>query len=149
VRPGRLLIAMFLGFMLATFGIKIGFQSQGTNWVVPILVLGVPIFDTGLIIFSRLRRGLLPFSSPGKDHTAHRLANLHLGERGAVLSLYGVGTASGLMAMLLRGISSSGAYIGLLALFVLSLPLFFFLERIPYEGHAPLMSESNQKHPHP
>jgi len=141
--------AMFLGFMLATFGIKIGFQSQGSNWVVPILVLGVPIFDTGLIIFSRLRRGLLPFSSPGKDHTAHRLANLHLGERGAVLSLYGAGTVFGLMAMLTRGISSSGAYIGLLALFVFFLPLVLFLERIPYKAQDPLMSESSQKQPHP
>ncbi len=109
----------------------------------------MPFFDTGLIIVSRLRRGLLPFSSPGKDHTAHRLANLYLGQRGAVLSLYGVGAASGLMAMLLRDISSSGAYIGLLALFVFSLPLGFFLERIPYEGQDPLMSESNQKQPRP
>ncbi len=152
-KPARIFMgdggAMFLGFMLATFGIKIGFQSQGTNWVIPLLVLGVPIFDTGLIIVSRLRRGLLPFSSPGKDHTAHRLANLHLGQRGAVLSLYGVGTAFGLMAILIRDISSSGAYIGLLALFVFFLPLVLFLERIPHEAQDPLMGESNQKQPHP
>jgi len=137
--------AMFLGFMLATFGIKIGFESQGTNWVVPVLVLGVPIFDTGLIIVSRLRRGLLPFSSPGKDHTAHRLANLGLGQRGAVLSLYAAGLAFGLTALIIRGISFSGPYVWLWALFVVSLLSFFFLERVPYESQERLMSNTGQK----
>jgi UDP-GlcNAc:undecaprenyl-phosphate GlcNAc-1-phosphate transferase len=141
--------AMVLGFVLATFGIKIGFQSQATHWVLPVLVLGVPIFDTGLIIFSRLRRGLLPFSSPGKDHTAHRLANLQLGQRGAVLSLYGAGTAFGLTSMAIRGISSAGAYIWLLVLFVFSLLLVLFLERLPFEDQDPLMSESSQEQPDP
>ena len=92
--------AMFLGFMLATLGIKTGMSHPGMNWVVPVLVLGVPIFDTALIIVSRLRRGLLPFSSPGKDHTAHRLAHLGLGQKGAVLSLYFAGLVSGLIALL-------------------------------------------------
>ncbi len=91
--------AMFLGFMLATLGLKTTSGGQGYNWVVPVFVLGVPIFDTALIIISRLRRGLLPFSSPGKDHTAHRLADLGLGQRKAVLSLYIVGWAFGLIAL--------------------------------------------------
>ena len=103
-KPARIFMgdggAMFLGFILATLGIKAGMGHPGMNWVVPVLVLGVPIFDTALIIVSRLRRGLLPFSSPGKDHTAHRLANLGLGQRGAVLSLYFAGLVSGLTALL-------------------------------------------------
>jgi len=139
--------AMFLGFMLATFGIKIGFQSQGTHWVVPLLVLGVPIFDTGLIIFSRLRRGLLPFSSPGKDHTAHRLANLGLGQRNAVLTLYLAGLGFGVTALVTRNMSFFGTYIWPLALFVVSLLFFFLLERVPYEGQGHLISHPVQK-PH-
>ena len=91
----------------------------------------------------------MPFSAPGKDHTAHRLANLHLGQRGAVLSLYSAGAAFGLTAMVIRGISSSGAYIGLLALFVFFLLFVLFLERIPYEAQDPLMGESSQKQPRP
>lgn len=96
--------AMFLGFILATFGIKSASASAEWNWAIPILVLGVPVFDTALIIVSRLRRGLLPFSSPGKDHTAHRLANLGLGQKGAVLSLYVAGLAFGLIALAIRGL---------------------------------------------
>jgi len=147
-KPARIFMgdggAMFLGFMLATLGIKIGFESQGTHWVVPVLVLGVPIFDTGLIIVSRLRRGLLPFSSPGKDHTAHRLSNLGLGQRGAVLSLYAAGLAFGLTALGVRGMAFPRPYIWFLALLATSL-LLFLLERIPYEGQERLARRTSQK----
>jgi len=117
------------------------------NWVVPVLVLAVPIFDTTLIIVSRLRRGLLPFSSPGKDHTAHRLANLGLGQKGAVLSLYGAGLVSGLAALFTRDTSFSSAYVWAFALSMVSLLLLllFLLERTPYEGQDRLVSHSGQK----
>src|SRR5437762_3389003 len=95
--------AMFLGFMLATVGAKLrlGGTSRFAAWMIPVLVLAVPIFDTTLVSISRLRRGLVPFTSPGKDHTAHRLAKTGLGQRGAVLALYGVGAFFGMMALLL------------------------------------------------
>ena len=130
--------AMFLGFMLATLGIKIGFESQGTHWVVPVLVLGIPIFDTGLIIVSRLRRVLLPFSSPGKDHTAHRLSNLGLGQRGAVLSLYAAGLAFGLTALVFYYAALSPTHVWVFLLLIVSL-LVFLLEQVPYEGQDRLI----------
>jgi len=149
-KPARIFMgdggAMFLGFILATLGIKTGLGSPSMNWVVPILVLAVPIFDTTLIVVSRLRRGLLPFSSPGKDHTAHRLANLGLGQRGAVLSLYCAGLVSGLTALLTRNVSFSPTYVWAFVLFMVPL-LLFFLERIPYEGQDRLVSHSTQKQP--
>ena len=125
--------AMFLGFILATFGIRIGFGSLESNWGVPVLVLAVPVLDTALIILSRLRRGLLPFSSPGKDHIAHRLANLGLGQRNAVLTLYVAGVVFGLTALVIRDISFSPAYLEAYFLFTVSL-LLFFLEKLPYES---------------
>lgn len=93
--------AMFLGFMAATLGLKLRPHDvpQATSWMIPVLLLIVPIFDTTLVSISRTRRGLIPFASPGKDHTAHRLANTRLGQRGAVLCLYGVGAAAGLLAL--------------------------------------------------
>src|ERR1700736_4446339 len=70
--------AMFLGFLMATLGLKIRLDGAPfpAGWLVPVLILGVPIFDTTMVSISRSRRGLLPFASPGKDHTAHRLSNL-------------------------------------------------------------------------
>ncbi len=82
--------SLFLGFLLATLGIKLRFPKNIyiVTWMVPVLVLGVPIFDTTLVFFSRLRRGVNPLTTPGKDHTSHRLVRLGLTQREAVLVLY-------------------------------------------------------------
>src|SRR5271168_2928877 len=79
--------AMFLGFLMATLGLKLRLEEANhiSAWLAPLLILGVTIFDTTLVTISRSRRGLLPFATPGKDHAAHRLANLGMGHRGAVL----------------------------------------------------------------
>lgn len=137
--------AMVLGFILATLGIKVGFGGPELNWVVPVSVLAVPVFDTTLIMVSRLRRGLLPFSSPGKDHTAHRLDHLGLGQTGAVLSLYAAGIAFGLVALVIRGTASFGLYTWLLALFAVFFLLLFLLERVPCEGQERPTNHSGQK----
>src|SRR5512136_2346917 len=54
--------ALFLGFMLAALGIKLRFpaNSNSITWMVPVLVLGIPIFDTTLVTISRIRRGVHP-----------------------------------------------------------------------------------------
>src|SRR5512146_1369395 len=64
--------ALFLGFMLAALGIKLRFpaNSDSITWMVPVLVLGIPIFDTTLVTISRIRRGLPPVTR-GLAHTAH------------------------------------------------------------------------------
>src|SRR6266403_5217933 len=94
--------AMFLGFLMATLSLKLRLEhtTHFSAWLAPVLVLGATIFDTALVTFSRSRRGLLPFASPGKDHATHRLANLGLGQRGAVLTMYLLGAISGSLAIL-------------------------------------------------
>jgi UDP-GlcNAc:undecaprenyl-phosphate/decaprenyl-phosphate GlcNAc-1-phosphate transferase len=103
---------------------------------VPVLVLGATIFDTTLVTISRSRRGLLPFATPGKDHAAHRLANLGLGQRGAVLTMYIVGAVSGSLALLVSYLSIPIA-LGVLAIAVVAaLAGIAFLERAPYERQS-------------
>ncbi len=127
--------AMFLGFMMATLALKLRIAEprHAAGWMVPILILGIPIFDTVLVSISRSRRGLLPFAAPGKDHTAHRLANLGLGQRNAVLALYGLGGALGLAALLVSRLPAQQAYAlgGLTAL--AGLLAVGLLEHAPYE----------------
>ncbi len=67
--------SLFLGFLLAALAIKLRFPSNvpWITWLVPICVLGLPIFDTTLVFISRLRRGKNPLTTPGKDHLSHRL----------------------------------------------------------------------------
>jgi UDP-GlcNAc:undecaprenyl-phosphate GlcNAc-1-phosphate transferase len=93
--------ALFLGFMLAAVGIKLRFPDNVTyvTWMIPVIVLGLPVFDTTLVFISRLRRGLNPLTTPGKDHVSHRLVKMGLSPREAVLALYLVGCVLGVLAM--------------------------------------------------
>ncbi|HZC65373.1 MAG TPA: MraY family glycosyltransferase [Candidatus Dormibacteraeota bacterium] len=127
--------AMFLGFLMATLGLKLRVENAShlSGWLAPLLILGATIFDTTLVTISRSRRGFLPFTTPGKDHTAHRLANLGLGQRGAVLTMYLLGAFGGGTAILIGYLSTRGAlYAGLAALAVI-LGGVAYLERAPYE----------------
>jgi UDP-GlcNAc:undecaprenyl-phosphate GlcNAc-1-phosphate transferase len=127
--------AMFLGFLMATLGLKLRLDQANplSAWLVPVLILSVTIFDTTLVTVSRARRGLLPFATPGKDHAAHRLANLGLGQRGAVLTLYFVGALGGGAAVLVSYLSARGALIAGLTAVALSILAVVLLERAPYE----------------
>src|SRR5580692_1518455 len=94
--------AMFLGFLMATLALKLRpvlVAGHNATWLIPILILGAAIFDTTLISISRSRRGFLPFTTPGKDHTAHRLSNLFGSQRTAVLLMYTLGVVSGLAGL--------------------------------------------------
>jgi hypothetical protein len=68
--------------------------------MVPIMVLGVLIFDTSLVTISRLRRGR-PIYQGGSDHTSHRLVQLGMSQPRAVLTLYVVAAALGALALFL------------------------------------------------
>ena len=131
--------AMFLGFLMATLGLKLRLSAgnHASALLAPLLILGVTIFDTTLVTISRSRRGLLPFAAPGKDHAAHRLSNLGLGQRGAVLTLYLLGAVSGALGVLVSYVSAAAAL--LLAAFVIAAMLFAIatLENAPYERQAP------------
>ena len=127
--------AMFLGFLMATLGLKLRLSeaSHLSAALVPLLILGVAIFDTTLVSISRTRRGLLPFATPGKDHVAHRLANLGLGQRGAVVTSYLLGAVAGGLALLFAYLQTGAALISLSVLAVMLMCAVVLLERAPYE----------------
>jgi UDP-GlcNAc:undecaprenyl-phosphate GlcNAc-1-phosphate transferase len=112
-------------------GLKLRFDNVTTvTWMVPVIVLGIPIFDTTLVTFSRLRRGLNPLTTPGKDHLSHRLVKLGLTHREAVLTIYVVGVALGLIATLLTRASPLEAYAVLAVLLAAGLFALVKLEAI-------------------
>jgi UDP-GlcNAc:undecaprenyl-phosphate/decaprenyl-phosphate GlcNAc-1-phosphate transferase len=127
--------AMFLGFLMATLGLKLRLENANhlSGWLAPVLILGVTIFDTTLVTISRSRRGLLPFTTPGKDHAAHRLSNLGLGQRGAVLALYSLGAITGGVAVLVAYLPPAGVLAVALIAAILLLVMIALLERAPYE----------------
>jgi len=101
--------AMFLGFMMATLGLKLRVAGMPDLHAaaIPVFILAVPIFDTTLVTISRSRRHLVPFTSPGKDHTSHRLSNLGLGHKRAVLVLWAAGAVSGGVGVMLGRVSTT------------------------------------------
>jgi UDP-GlcNAc:undecaprenyl-phosphate GlcNAc-1-phosphate transferase len=127
--------AMFLGFLMATLALKlrIDHATPLANLLAPVLILSATIFDTTLVTISRSRRGLLPFATPGKDHSAHRLANLGFGQRGAVLAMYLVGAACGGAAILVTYLSSLGAALVAGSIVVGMLLAVAWLEKAPFE----------------
>jgi UDP-GlcNAc:undecaprenyl-phosphate GlcNAc-1-phosphate transferase len=126
--------ALFLGFVLAAIGIKLRFPDNVTfvTWMVPVLVMGLPVFDTTLVIISRLRRRLNPATTPGKDHISHRLVAAGLTQREAVLTLYIISFILGMLATFVTQASVLEGYIvgGLVAL--AGLYCLWRLERPPF-----------------
>lgn len=89
--------SLFLGFLLAVLALQLRFpaNSNFVTWMVPVFVLGLPVFDMTLVVISRLRRGVSP-NTPGRDHVSHRLVDNGFTERETVLLLYLVSGALGL-----------------------------------------------------
>ncbi len=104
--------SMFIGFVLAALGIKLRFPGDPTTitWMIPLLVLGVPLFDTTLVTLSRLRRRLNPLTTPGKDHLSHRLVARGMSHREAVLSIYVLCFLFGTAATLIPPAAPAEAY---------------------------------------
>ena len=132
--------AMFLGFLMATLGLKLRPSNAHSllDWLAPVIILAIPIFDTTLISISRSRRGLLPFATPGKDHTAHRLANLGLGQARAVLVLYGAAALLGIFGVMMPSVAGIPRWVGSACLVALAVFAVIALERSPFEDQRGL-----------
>ena len=93
--------SLFIGFLLAVLGLLLRFPDNVSfvTWMVPVFVLGLPLFDMTLVVVSRIHRRVNPFTTAGKDHLSHRLVKLGLSEREAVLVLYLVAGTFGMVGM--------------------------------------------------
>lgn len=122
--------SLFIGFLLAAVGIKLRFpaNSATVTWMIPLLVLGLPIFDTTLVFISRLRKGQNPLTTPGKDHLSHRLARLTGSRREAVLICYLIAGAIGLAAIFLTQAALSEAIVIALGVALLGISGIWWVE---------------------
>ncbi|MGQ9927902.1 MAG: MraY family glycosyltransferase [Chloroflexaceae bacterium] len=128
--------SLFIGFVLAALAIKLRFLGNTflVTWMVPVCVLALPIFDTALVVVGRLRRGVNPFTTAGKDHLSHRLHALGLTRREAVLTCYLLAGACGLVGVYLTQARPLEAYIVAAALAAAGVAGIIWLERICPSG---------------
>lgn len=99
----------FLGFVLSCLAVT-GTAKGATaiSLFLPIVILGIPIFDTFFAIIRRMNRGV-PIFKPDKDHLHHRLLALGLSHRGCVLVIYGISAVFAVVAVFLSLTSSPKA----------------------------------------
>jgi len=124
--------AMFLGYMFGALTVLATYYKRGTPTRLPILtpliVLGVPLFDTCSVLWIRWRAGR-PLSQGDRNHFSHRLVNLGMSERGAVVFIYLTTLCVALGALPLRDLNLTGALLVTVQT-VLWFVILYFIERL-------------------
>jgi UDP-GlcNAc:undecaprenyl-phosphate GlcNAc-1-phosphate transferase len=129
--------SLFIGFILACLTMSSnsgGAHGKGLLNVVsviaiPVLLLFIPILDTGFVSVMRKLFGR-PISAGGKDHSSHRMVAIGFSEQKAVLILYCFSAVSGLLAVVLTRLSF-GISAVLMVLYLLFVILFWlYLARV-------------------
>ncbi len=134
VSPARLFLgdsgAQTLGFILA--GVAMIYTPhelpQASSWFVPILVLGVPIFDTTLVFTARLIHHK-PLFQADFGHTYHRLVALGLGQNRAVFLMQVATLALGFLAFIGLSLPALQATLVFFAVILIGLLLLVFFWR--------------------
>lgn len=93
--------ALLLGYLLATVSIMGMFKFYAVmTFLVPVLALALPLFDTLFAIIRRLFHGQNPMT-PDRGHLHHRLIDHGLSQKQAVAVLYAFSALLGLTAVVL------------------------------------------------
>ena len=91
----------FLGFMLATVSIQGVFKSYAViSFVVPLLILGLPLFDAMFAMLRRIMTGKSPMAAD-RGHLHHRLIDMGFSQKQTVFILYAISGVLGITAVLL------------------------------------------------
>ncbi|MHC4606385.1 MAG: MraY family glycosyltransferase [Planctomycetota bacterium] len=107
--------SLFVGFFLASLTVSFTFYDSGASYpfyayAVPLVVLAVPLFDTSSVVWIRLKERRNPLRAD-TNHFAHRLTDLGLGRRAAVLVIYALTLLTGASAVLLYDVGPTGALV--------------------------------------
>ena len=112
--------ATFLGYILATMSIQGLFKYYAViSFVVPFLILGLPIFDTTFAFIRRIAHGQSPMH-PDRSHIHHRLIDMGLNQKQAVATLYVISAILGLSAVVLTTGGEQKAMLFFLALCIVA-----------------------------
>ncbi|MBN1522694.1 MAG: undecaprenyl/decaprenyl-phosphate alpha-N-acetylglucosaminyl 1-phosphate transferase [Candidatus Aureabacteria bacterium] len=115
--------ALFLGFMMAVIMILTTYyQPNGypryVAYLVPLIVLMVPLYDTFSVIVVRLIKGE-SIMKGDRNHFSHRLVRLGMGVRYAALFLYFITFTTGISALFLFWVGLTGAVLVMIQVFCL------------------------------
>ncbi len=110
--------AAFLGFTLGVVSIQGTMKSYAAiSIAIPLLVLGLPLFDTLFAIIRRIG-SRKPIMQADRSHLHHRLIDMGLSQRQSVLIMYLASATLGLCAIVLADRGALSAIVLLLAVSV-------------------------------
>jgi UDP-GlcNAc:undecaprenyl-phosphate/decaprenyl-phosphate GlcNAc-1-phosphate transferase len=92
--------SLFLGFFLSTISLLELKEATIVSFIIPLLVLAVPISDT-LYAMIRRKQNHQPLSVADKGHLHHRLLILGFSHRQSVLLIYGISAVFAILAIVL------------------------------------------------
>ena len=104
----------FLGFILATLSIQGVFKSYAIiTFAVPLLILGLPLFDALFAMIRRVLKGQSPMVAD-RGHLHHRLIDMGFSQKQTVFILYSISAVLGITAVVL---AESGTLRALILIF--------------------------------
>ena len=110
--------SMFLGYMLSVLSVQGMFKSYAViSFAVPIIMLGLPLFDALFAMLRRLLTGKNPMSAD-RGHLHHRLIDMGFSTKQSVLILYAISGILGITAVMLAEKGTLMALLILLAVLV-------------------------------
>jgi len=149
--------SMFLGLCMAVLPLQSGSRMELLPAiVVPLLAMGIPLFDTVLAIWRRTIRALLQKTlvgqeiekrirvmQPDKDHVHHRILQSTLNQRTAAWVLYGAGALLVLVAWLGVMLKEQGPGVFLLAFIIAVMVIVKHLARVELWDTGKLLSQQH------
>lgn len=124
--------SLFLGFMLATLAVRLQLQDVPLTIAVfvPVIVLGVALFDTTLVTVNRLRHRRSPLDG-GRDHVSHRLVWIGIPVPVAVGMIYGLAASLGFLALLLSRLDTTSGLMLVGFVLIVGAAAFALLSAVP------------------
>ena len=122
--------ALFLGVLVATLTVRFEPETESSfgSFVIPVLLLAIPILDTTVAVLSRLRRKTSPFQG-GRDHLSHRLVRAGLSRRISAVILWSLTGLFSILAVLISLPNNGYELIVILVTLFVWLLLFIFFFR--------------------
>ena len=132
----------FIGYTLAILSIKLNIfnlwnialllnipRLQFVSFIVPLIILGIPIFDTFYVFINRVLHHV-KMSTPGTDHSHHRINLMGLSQRATVFALYCIQIILGAIALAMVNADLQQFLSLLLIVGVLAVVFWVFLNRV-------------------
>jgi UDP-GlcNAc:undecaprenyl-phosphate GlcNAc-1-phosphate transferase len=103
--------SLFIGFLLSVLALRLRtHMATRITFLVPVVILGVALFDTALVVTNRLIHRRSPISG-GRDHSSHRLTFVGIPVPMSVSIIYAAAVALGWLGIVMSRIDRTTGFI--------------------------------------